>query len=152
MIQDPVPSRSTPSSRPSCGPLVDFETEIAPCGLLVLMKTSATTPTPGIAPPADEPRSGLRSASDNHGSGCGPCTANAADRADLAELLRSGAEASSAKRWQVCVDAYSAAGALESTPRTWGELGLCEEQLGRFVAAQRTIISSARWSRRRPVL
>lgn len=67
--------------------------------------------------------------------GCGPCTANAADRAGLAELLRSGAEASSAKRWQVCVDAYSAAGALESTPRTWGELGLCEEQLGRFVAA-----------------
>lgn len=64
MIQDPVPSRSTPSSGPRCRPAVDFETEITPRGLLVLVTTSATTPTPGIAPPADEPRSGLRAPAD----------------------------------------------------------------------------------------
>ncbi len=49
--------------------------------------------------------------------------------------MRTGAEAASAKRWGACIDALAAAVAIEDAPRTWGELGLCEEQAGRFAAA-----------------
>lgn len=68
------------------------------------------------------------------------CTASAfrgyaADPKAVAELLRAGADAAGAKRWQVCIDALSAAATIESNPKTLGDLGLCEEQAGRFVAA-----------------
>lgn len=57
------------------------------------------------------------------------------DPSNLAKLLRAGAEASAAKRWSACVDALTAAVALDAAPRTWGDLGLCEEQGGRFALA-----------------
>ncbi len=65
------------------------------------------------------------------------CAANAsgADAPDLATLLRTGSQAASARRWGACIDALSAAAAIDNAPKTWGELGLCEEQAGRFVAA-----------------
>lgn len=61
--------------------------------------------------------------------------ADASDPKALAELLRAGADAATAKRWQVCIDALSAAATIESSPKILGDLGLCEEQVGRFVAA-----------------
>lgn len=61
--------------------------------------------------------------------------AGAAESKALAELVRAGADAAAAKRWMVCVDALTAAATIESTPKTLGDLGLCEEQAGRFVAA-----------------
>ena len=54
---------------------------------------------------------------------------------DAAALLRTGTEAAAAKKWPACIEALSAAAAIEDAPKTWGELGLCEEQAGRFVAA-----------------
>ncbi len=65
----------------------------------------------------------------------GVARAEPADPSRLAVLLRTGAEASNAKRWTACIEALTAAAAIESTPKTWGDLGLCEEQAGRFVAA-----------------
>ena len=65
----------------------------------------------------------------------GVSTAHAADATDAGTLVRKGMEAAGAKRWTECIDALTAAAALEDVPRTWGELGLCEEQTGRFAAA-----------------
>jgi hypothetical protein len=58
-----------------------------------------------------------------------------ADPAQLAKLLRAGAEAATAKRWSACVDALTAALALDAAAKTRGDLGLCEEQAGRFALA-----------------
>jgi len=57
------------------------------------------------------------------------------NRSRAAELVRAGAQAAIAKRWADCVEALTAAAALEDAPRTWGDLGLCEEQAGRHAAA-----------------
>jgi len=57
------------------------------------------------------------------------------DREGLAKLLRQGAEAARAKRWSACVDAYAGALSLEETATTQGELGICEDALGRNVSA-----------------
>jgi hypothetical protein len=58
-----------------------------------------------------------------------------ADGVHVAELVRTGAQAATAKRWADCVEALTAAAALEDAPRTWGDLGLCEEQAGSYAAA-----------------
>lgn len=60
---------------------------------------------------------------------------NDGEKARLAELLRAGDAAAKAKQWQACVQAYREALAIEDSPRTAGELGLCEEQLLRFADA-----------------
>lgn len=54
------------------------------------------------------------------------------ERAQLEALLRQGADAAKAKDWKACVDARWAALAIEDAARTAGDLGLCEEQAGRF--------------------
>jgi len=59
----------------------------------------------------------------------------AAGEGRVAELLRAGAEAASAKRWEACIESLSAAAEIEDAAKTWGDLGLCEEQAGRFAAA-----------------
>ena len=56
-------------------------------------------------------------------------------KARVAALVRSGAAAASAKQWERCIQAYSTALAMDDTPATSGDLGLCEEQAGRFVDA-----------------
>lgn len=58
-----------------------------------------------------------------------------ADRARLAELLRAGEAAAKARRWDGCIEAFTEALRLEDAPRTAGELGLCEQQAGRWVDA-----------------
>lgn len=57
------------------------------------------------------------------------------ERARLSTLLRAGAEAARAKNWDTCIEAYSAAAAIEDAATTLGELGLCEEAAGRNAAA-----------------
>lgn len=59
----------------------------------------------------------------------------AAGEGRVAELLRAGAQAASAKRWEACIESLSAAAEIEDAAKTWGDLGLCEEQAGRFAAA-----------------
>ena len=66
---------------------------------------------------------------------CACPEAFAADPPDRAELVRAGMEASNTKQWGACIEALTAAAALEDDPKTWGELGLCEERAGRFVSA-----------------
>lgn len=56
-------------------------------------------------------------------------------RARIAALLGKAEAAAKAKQWEACTQAYTEALALEDAPRTAGELGLCEEQLGRFADA-----------------
>lgn len=53
----------------------------------------------------------------------------------LPALLKAGAEASRAKQWQACIDAYSRAVAIDESATTFGELGLCEEAAGQFASA-----------------
>ncbi len=65
----------------------------------------------------------------------GVARAEPADPSKLASLLRAGSEASSAKRWTACIEALTAAVTIDPASKTWGDLGLCEEQAGRFVAA-----------------
>lgn len=60
-----------------------------------------------------------------------------AGKARLAGLLRKGAEAAKAQQWEACIQALGEAAAIEETPRTAGDLGLCEEQAGRFAEAHR---------------
>lgn len=60
---------------------------------------------------------------------------NDADRARAAELVRSGAAAAKARRWDACITALEAALALDDTPTTAGHLGLCEEQASKLVGA-----------------
>lgn len=57
------------------------------------------------------------------------------DRAALTALLKAGAEAAKAKKWQACIDAYSSALGMEEAAVTFGELGLCEEGDGRYASA-----------------
>lgn len=68
---------------------------------------------------------------------CTTCVARAepVDPSRLAVLLRTGAEASNAKRWTACIEALTAAVTIDPASKTVGDLGLCEEQAGRFVAA-----------------
>jgi hypothetical protein len=60
---------------------------------------------------------------------------DAAERALLPDLLRAGAEAARAKKWDACIEAYARAAATEESATTLGELGLCEEAAGRYPAA-----------------
>lgn len=60
-----------------------------------------------------------------------------AQRTRLATLLRAGIAAAGARQWDACIQAYSSASALDDTPAIAGELGLCEEQAGRFADAYR---------------
>jgi hypothetical protein len=60
---------------------------------------------------------------------------SAADRARVVELLRRGDEAARVKDWKGCVEARRAALEVEYTAQVGGDLGLCEEQAGRFAAA-----------------
>lgn len=61
--------------------------------------------------------------------------ATSGNHSRAADLVRTGAQAALAKRWAECVEALTEAVALEDAPRTWGDLGLCEEQAGRYAAA-----------------
>jgi len=63
-----------------------------------------------------------------------------ADKARVATLLRTGAQAAKAKQWEACTEALSAALAIEDAARTAGDLGLCEEQAGRFASAHRHLL------------
>ena len=56
-------------------------------------------------------------------------------RAQLPALLQAGADASKAKHWEACIEAYSRAAAIEEAPATLGELGLCEEGAGSYARA-----------------
>ncbi len=60
---------------------------------------------------------------------------HAAEKARVAAFVRAGAAAANARQWSACIQAYSAAAAIDDTPATAGDLGLCEEQAGRFVDA-----------------
>lgn len=57
------------------------------------------------------------------------------DSARLPALLKAGADASRAKKWDACIESYSAAVAIEESAATFGELGLCEEAAGHFARA-----------------
>lgn len=57
------------------------------------------------------------------------------DRARAAALAKTGMDAANAKQWDPCIQALSEALAIEPTPITAGQLGLCEEQKGKLVAA-----------------
>lgn len=57
---------------------------------------------------------------------------SAEDRARLPALLRAGSDATKAKKWDACIEALSAAAAINDAATTWGDLGLCEEAAGRF--------------------
>lgn len=59
------------------------------------------------------------------------------DRARAVELRRAGAAATKARQWDACIRAYVSAQALEDTALAAGDLGLCEEQAGRFADAHR---------------
>jgi hypothetical protein len=60
---------------------------------------------------------------------------SATDRARAATLRQTGADAAKAKRWDACIEALTAAVAIDDAPTTWGELGLCEEAAGRYALA-----------------
>jgi hypothetical protein len=62
-----------------------------------------------------------------------------ADRARLATLLRSGADAAKAKHWDDCVTALGAALAIDGAATTAGDLGLCEEGASKFALAFRDL-------------
>jgi hypothetical protein len=55
--------------------------------------------------------------------------------AQTAALLRAGADSARTGDWQACIELLTAAAALEDRATTWGDLGLCEEQAGRFALA-----------------
>ncbi len=57
------------------------------------------------------------------------------DAARHAELSRQGADAAKGKRWDACIKALTEAAAINNTPAVLGNLGLCEEQAGRFALA-----------------
>ena len=62
--------------------------------------------------------------------------------AGVGGLVQTGLEAARAKEWQACIDALSAALKVEASPRTAGELGLCEEQAGNLAAAHRHLLQA----------
>lgn len=70
-----------------------------------------------------------------------------ADPAQLAKLLRAGAEAATAKRWSACVEALTAALALDAAAKTRGDLGSARSR----PAVSRWLLrtSIAPWSRPR---
>lgn len=57
------------------------------------------------------------------------------ERALLPGLLREGAEAARAKKWDACIKAYARVASIEESATTLGELGLCEEAAGRYPEA-----------------
>jgi hypothetical protein len=57
-------------------------------------------------------------------------------------LLRAGADATKAKNWAACIDAYTAAAALGDTPEIQGRRGLCEEAAARNVDAYRHLFAA----------
>ena len=57
------------------------------------------------------------------------------ERARLPALLRQGEAAAAAKDWKGCVDVLWTALKIEDAARVAGDLGLCEEQAGRFADA-----------------
>ncbi len=65
-----------------------------------------------------------------------------APREDRAALLRAGAEATKAKSWAACIDAYAAAVALVDEPEVQGRRGLCEEAAARNVDAYRHLFAA----------
>lgn len=65
----------------------------------------------------------------------GAADPTAADRARRAALLRTGTAAAASKDWQGCVDALTAALAIEKDAKVAGQLGLCDEGAGRLVDA-----------------
>ena len=68
-----------------------------------------------------------------------------ASRADkLTALLQAGAQAARAKQWGACIDALTAALAIQEAPATAGDLGLCEEQAGRYAGAHRHLLHARR--------
>lgn len=64
-----------------------------------------------------------------------PAFAEDSGSAQATALIKAGAQAAKVKKWDACVAEYSAAAAIEDTPVTAGELGLCEEHTGQFAAA-----------------
>jgi hypothetical protein len=70
---------------------------------------------------------------------------SAEDRARLPALLRAGADAAKAKKWDACIAALSEAVRIKETPETLGKLGLCEEADGQHdVDAYHHLSSSLR--------
>jgi len=71
------------------------------------------------------------------------CTSSAfaapdgADAARHAELVRRGNAAAKAKKWEECTASLEEAIKIQSTPALLGDLGLCEEQAGRFALAHK---------------
>jgi hypothetical protein len=66
---------------------------------------------------------------------CAAAEPSAPDAARLPELLRAGADAAKAKRWEACADALTAAARIDEAATPLGELGLCEEAAGRYALA-----------------
>lgn len=66
-----------------------------------------------------------------------PAFADDVQSPQTAALLKAGARAAKEKKWEACIDAYAAAIAIEDTPASAGELGLCEEHAGQFADAYR---------------
>lgn len=105
-------------------------------------RASAQAPSPsGSAPPGTSapaastgspPASPSASPASTSPNASPPSTASAAT---LAALRARGAAAAAAKDYEECIRHYSAALALQVDGATAGELGLCEEVLGRNVAA-----------------
>lgn len=57
------------------------------------------------------------------------------DRARVAELVRAGRASAKANQWDACIASLSEALEFDDAPTTVGDLGLCEEQAGKVVAA-----------------
>jgi hypothetical protein len=70
-------------------------------------------------------------------AGATPSAGAAADLSNLgvAAAVKKGARAAAKGDFAACAGAYEEAARLAPEPATFGELGLCEEQLGRHVAA-----------------
>jgi hypothetical protein len=58
-----------------------------------------------------------------------------ADQPSIAALLRAGADAAKAKKWDACIEALTAAAAIENNATTLGDLGLCEEHAEKLAPA-----------------
>jgi len=72
--------------------------------------------------------------------GEGPAFAGAGEQASAARWREKGAVAARAGKLGECIEAYSAALALEPDPATAGELGLCEEAVGRNLDAYEHLV------------
>lgn len=67
-------------------------------------------------------------------------TPNDADAARYADLLRKGSEAAKAGKWDACATALTEAIEIQDAPTVLGDLGLCEEQAGRFALAHKHLL------------